>query len=105
MTSTPKSLESVGRQLLDSKRRLPGLKLIGPAPGFTDRGDQRSPHVQPRPRPLRVAWPGVSVRQTTGGGPKLLGIIKHGIRYLRKLVIQGAKAALPSLARTATAAR
>jgi len=50
-----------------------------------------------------LAW--CLIRQTTGGGPKLLGIIKHGIRYLRKLVIQGAKAALPSLARTATAAR
>ncbi len=41
-------------------------------------------------------------RQTAGGKPKLLGITKRGSKYLRKLVIQGARAALPSLAKTAT---
>jgi hypothetical protein len=51
------------------------------------------------------AWLGLVAREaTTGGGPKLLGLTKRGIRCLRKLVIQGASAAPPSLATTATAA-
>jgi transposase len=49
------------------------------------------------------AWLGLVPRQaTTGGRPKLFGITKRGSKYLRKLIIQGARAALPSLARTAT---
>ena len=49
------------------------------------------------------AWLGLVPHQaTTGGRPKLLGITKRGSKYLRKLLIQGARAALPSLARTAT---
>lgn len=49
------------------------------------------------------AWLGLVPRQaTTGGKPKLLGITKRGNKYLRKLIIQGARAALPALARTAT---
>jgi len=49
------------------------------------------------------AWLGLVPHQaTTGGRPKLLRITKRGSRYLRKLVIQGARAALPSLAKTAT---
>jgi transposase len=49
------------------------------------------------------AWLGLVPRQaTTGGRPKLLGITKRGSKYLRKLIIQGARAALPSLARTTT---
>lgn len=49
------------------------------------------------------AWLGLVPRQaTTGGKPKLLGITKRGSKYLRKLIIQGARAALPSLARTTT---
>ena len=50
------------------------------------------------------AWLGLVPRQaTTGGKPKLLGITKRGSKYLRKLIIQGARAALPSLAKTSTA--
>jgi transposase len=50
-----------------------------------------------------AAWLGLVPRQsTTGGKPKLLGITKRGSKYLRKLIIQGARAALPSRARTAT---
>src|SRR4051812_18363065 len=50
-----------------------------------------------------AAWVGLVPRQaTTGGKPKLLGITKRGSKYLRKLIIQGARAALPSLSRTAT---
>jgi transposase len=49
------------------------------------------------------AWLGLVPRQaTTGGKPRLLGITKRGSKYLRKLIIQGARAALPSLARTLT---
>jgi transposase len=50
-----------------------------------------------------AAWLGLVPRQaTTGGKPKLLGITKRGSKYLRKLIIQGARAALPSLARSST---
>jgi len=50
-----------------------------------------------------AAWLGLVPRQaTTGGKPKLLGITKRGSKYLRKLIIQGARAALPPLARSPT---
>ena len=46
-----------------------------------------------------AAWLGLVPRQmTTGGKPRLLGISKRGNRYLRKNLIHGARAALPSLA-------
>lgn len=49
------------------------------------------------------AWLGsVPGQATTGGRPKLLGITERGGKYLRKPIIQGARAALPSLAGTAT---
>src|SRR3954452_23112394 len=45
-----------------------------------------------------AAWLGLVPRQaTTGGKPRLLGIIKRGNTYLRMLLIHGARAALPSL--------
>ena len=45
------------------------------------------------------AWLGLVPRQaTTGGRPKLLGISKRGNRYLRRMLIHGARAALPSIA-------
>src|SRR6185503_2551854 len=45
-----------------------------------------------------AAWLGLVPRQvTTGGRPRLVGISKRGNRYLRKLLIHGARAALPSL--------
>jgi transposase len=45
------------------------------------------------------AWLGLVPRQmTTGGKPRLLGISKRGNKYLRKLLVHGARAALPSLA-------
>jgi transposase len=51
-----------------------------------------------------AAWLGLVPRQaTTGGRPKLLGITKRGSRYLRKMLIQGARSAMPSLARGDTA--
>lgn len=45
-----------------------------------------------------AAWLGFVPRQaTTGGKPKLLGITKRGSKYLRKMLIQGARAAMPVL--------
>jgi transposase len=39
---------------------------------------------------------------TTGGRPRLLGISKRGNKYLRKLLIHGARAALPTLLESPT---
>jgi transposase len=51
-----------------------------------------------------AAWLGLVPRQsTTGGKPKLLGISKRGNKYLRKLLIHGARAALSHLAQKDTA--
>jgi transposase len=50
-----------------------------------------------------AAWLGLVPRQaTTGGKPRLLGITKRGSRYLRKLLIQGARSAMPTLRKTDT---
>jgi transposase len=50
-----------------------------------------------------AAWLGLVPRQmTTGGKTKLFGITKRGNKYLRKLLIHGARAALPTLSRSAT---
>lgn len=50
-----------------------------------------------------AAWLGLVPRQmTTGGKPRLLGISKRGSKYLRKLLIHGARAALPSLSASPT---
>jgi transposase len=50
-----------------------------------------------------AAWLGLVPRQaTTGGKPRLLGISKRGNVYLRKLLIHGARAAMPTLSRSAT---
>ncbi len=45
-----------------------------------------------------AAWLGLVPRQiTTGGKPRLVGISKRGNKYLRKLLIHAARAALPTL--------
>lgn len=50
-----------------------------------------------------AAWLGLVPKQmTTGGRPKLLGINKRGNGYLRKMLIHGARAALPSLSKGET---
>jgi transposase len=50
-----------------------------------------------------AAWLGLVPRQvTTGGKPRLLGISKRGNVYLRRLLIHGARAAMPSLLTTNT---
>jgi transposase len=51
-----------------------------------------------------AAWLGlVPRRSTTGGKSTLLGISKRGNKYLRKLLIHGARAALPHIAERGTA--
>ena len=46
-----------------------------------------------------AAWLGLVPRQsTTGGKPRLMGISKRGNTYLRKLLIHGARAAMPYVA-------
>ena len=51
-----------------------------------------------------AAWLGLVPRQsTTGGKPRLMGISKRGSKYLRKLLIHGARAALPHVAERDTA--
>ncbi len=50
-----------------------------------------------------AAWLGLVPRQmSTGGKPRLLGITKRGSKYLRKMLIQGARSVLPSLSRSQT---
>lgn len=50
-----------------------------------------------------AAWLGLVPRQmTTGGKPRLLGITKRGNGYLRRMLIHGARAALPSLSKGKT---
>lgn len=50
-----------------------------------------------------AAWLGLVPRQaTTGGKPRLLGITKRGSRYLRTILIQGARSALPTLRKSDT---
>ena len=50
-----------------------------------------------------AAWLGLVPRQaTTGGKPRLLGITKRGSRYLRKNLIQGARASLPTMSKSDT---
>lgn len=50
-----------------------------------------------------AAWLGLVPRQaTTGGKPRLLGISKRGNRYLRMLLIHGARSALPGIAKSDT---
>lgn len=44
-----------------------------------------------------AAWLGSSRQATTGGKPRLLGITKRGSTYPRKMLIQGARAAMPTL--------
>lgn len=78
---------------------IPGIGVLNATALVAAIGDG---HMFSRGRDLS-AWLGLVPRQaTTGGKPKLLGITKRGNKYLRKLLIQGARAALPSLARTAT---
>jgi transposase len=76
---------------------IPGIGVLNATALIAAVGDARS---FARARDL-AAWLGLVPRQaTTGGRPRLLGITKRGNKYLRTLLIHGARAALPSLART-----
>lgn len=78
---------------------IPGIGVLNATALVAAIGDG---HTFSRGRDL-AAWLGLVPRQvTTGGKPKLLGITKRGSKYLRKLIIQGARAALPTLAKTST---
>ena len=55
-----------------------------------------------RGRDLAAGLGLVPRQMTTGGKPKLLGISKRGNAYLRKMLIHGARAALPSLSTAET---
>jgi transposase len=86
----------------DAARRLltiPGVGVLNATALMAAVGDGSSFR---RGRDL-AAWLGLVPRQhTTGGKPKLLGITKRGNQYLRMLFIHGARAALPSLAKSAS---
>ena len=83
-------------------RRLATIPGIGPLTAsalVAAVGDARS---FARGRDL-AAWLGLVPRQaTTGGKAKLLGIGKRGSKYLRKMLVHGARSALPHLARGGT---
>jgi transposase len=73
---------------------IPGIGALNATALVAAVGDART---FARARDL-AAWLGLVPRQvTTGGKPKLLGITKRGSKYLRKMLIQGARAAMPVL--------
>jgi len=84
----------------ETARRLatiPGIGVMNATALVAAVGDARA---FARARDL-AAWLGLVPRQaTTGGRPRLLGITKRGNKYLRTLLIHGARAALPSLSTT-----
>ncbi|MBD1549632.1 IS110 family transposase [Roseibium aggregatum] len=87
----------------DRARRLTGIPGIGALNATALVATVGSAATFSKGRDL-AAWLGPVPRQvTTGGRPKLLGITKRGSRYLRKMLIQGARSAMPSLAKTDTA--
>lgn len=87
----------------DRARRLTGIPGIGALNATALVAAVGSAATFSRGRDL-AAWLGLVPRQaTTGGRPKLLGITKRCSRYLRKMLIQGARSAMSSLAKTDTA--
>lgn len=78
---------------------IPGIGALNATALVAAVGDARS---FARGRDL-AAWLGLVPRQmTTGGKPRLLGITKRGSRYLRKMLIQGARSSMPTLSRSNT---
>ncbi len=87
----------------DRARRLTGIPGIGALNATALVAAVGSAATFGKGRDL-AAWLGLVPRQaTTGGKPRLLGITKRGSRYLRKMLIQGARSAMPTLARADTA--
>jgi len=86
----------------DQARRLTSIPGIGSLNATALVAAVGDAHTFARGRDL-AAWLGLVPRQaTTGGKPRLLGISKRGSKYLRKMLIQGARAALPTLRNTNT---
>ena len=84
----------------EAARRLVSIPGIGTMTATALRAAVDDGSTFTRARDL-AAWLGLVPRQhTTGGKPKLLGISKRGNAYLRGLFIHGARAALPSMAKT-----
>lgn len=87
----------------DRARRLTGIPGIGALNATALVAAVGSAATFDKGRDL-AAWLGLVPRQaTTGRRPKLLGITKRGSRYLRKMLIQGARSAMPSLTKSNTA--
>src|SRR5579863_72104 len=83
----------------EAARRLTSIPGIGPLNATALVAAVGDAETFTRGRNL-AAWLGLVPRQaTTGGKPRLLGITKRGSKYLRKMLIQGARAALPTLSR------
>ena len=83
----------------EAARRLTSIPGIGPLNATALVAAVGDAETFTRGRDL-AAWLGLVPRQaTTGGKPRLLGITKRGSKYLRKMLIQGARAALPTLSR------
>ena len=90
---------AVARNDMTARRQatIPGIGALNATALVAAVGNARS---FARARDL-AAWLGLVPRQaTTGGRPKLLGITKRGNKYLRTLLIHGARAALPTLSTT-----
>lgn len=86
----------------DCARRLTTIPGIGPMNATALVAAVGDAHTFAKGRDL-AAWLGLVPRQvTTGGKPRLLGITKRGSKYLRKLLIQGARSAMPTLAASQT---
>jgi transposase len=86
----------------ETARRLTSIPGIGPLNATALTAAIGNGQTFGRGRDL-AAWLGLVPKQvTTGGKPKLLGISKRGNGYLRKMLIHGARAALPTLSKGAT---
>ncbi len=86
----------------EAARRLATIPGIGPMNATALVAAVGDARTFARGRDL-AAWLGLVPRQsTTGGKPRLLGITKRGSKYLRKLLLQGARSAMPRLAQTDT---
>ncbi len=86
----------------ETARRLSSIPGIGPLNATAPMAAIGNAQTFGRGRDL-AAWLGLVPKQvTTGGKAKLLGISKRGNGYLRKMLIHGARAALPTLSKGET---
>lgn len=86
----------------ETARRLTSIPGIGPLNATALTAAIGDAQTFGRGRDL-AAWLGLVPKQmTTGGKPKLLGISKRGNGYLRKMLVHGARAALPTLSKADT---